>query len=230
MRSGDSFPLRELSLESPTASTRSGRSLVLMLFDAQVFAWANLPIYLLAFIAQVGLRRGRRGRLEPGLRGARTTPGSASDAVALRHRRMPPRASASWLPRRPWWMRSGWSCSPCRSIAYARILLARERRQRLDFGLALSTAYRGTRRSSGTSWRRMTNTRAHTAVTSWTSRSTAAALDLLCLAAARCRVLLPCCMTWARSTCRGSYTDKPGALDELSREVITTTPSRASGS
>src|SRR5918993_1768199 len=35
-----------------------GPVLVLMLFDAQVFAWASLPIYLLAFIAQVGCDAG----------------------------------------------------------------------------------------------------------------------------------------------------------------------------
>ena len=117
-----------------------GPVVVLMLFDAQVFAWANLPIYLLAFIAQVGFDAGA---------------GLTRTWFAERVR---PRDQLPML-----WLYVTDACLSCIGLLVAAGavdkvwlvlltlpliamlgLLARERRQRLDFGLALSTAYRGT--------------------------------------------------------------------------------------
>lgn len=113
---------------------------VLMLFDAQSFAWANLPIYLLAFIAQIGFDAGA---------------GLTRSWFAERVR---PRDQIPML-----WLYVTDGCLSCIGLLVAAGavgdvwlilltlpliamlgLLARERRQRLDFGLALSTAYRGT--------------------------------------------------------------------------------------
>ena len=117
-----------------------GPVLVLMLFDAQVFAWANLPIYVLAFTAQVVVDAGS---------------GLTRTWFAERVR---PRDQLPML-----WLYVTDGCLSCIGLLVAAGaadnvwlvlltlpliamlgLLARERRQRLDFGLALSTAYRGT--------------------------------------------------------------------------------------
>ena len=117
-----------------------GPVLVLMLFDAQVFAWAMLPVYALAFTAQVVFDAGA---------------GLTRTWFAERVR---PRDQLPML-----WLYATDACLSCigllvaaGAVANAWLilltlplvamlgLLARERRQRLDFGLALSTAYRGT--------------------------------------------------------------------------------------
>ena len=117
-----------------------GPVVVLMLFDAQVFSWANFPIYLLAFMAQVGFDAGA---------------GLTRTWFAERVR---PRDQLPML-----WLYATDACLSCIGLLVAAGavsnvwvilltlpliamlgLLARERRQRLDFGLALSTAYRGT--------------------------------------------------------------------------------------
>ena len=117
-----------------------GPALVLVLFGGQVFSWANWPLYLLAFLAQVGF-----------------------DATAgltrtwfEEHVRPRDQLPMLWLYATEW-------CLSCIGLVVAAgavrrpavvlltlpliallWLLARERRQRLDFGMALSTAYRGT--------------------------------------------------------------------------------------
>jgi HD-GYP domain-containing protein (c-di-GMP phosphodiesterase class II) len=117
-----------------------GPALVLVLFGGQVFSWANWPMYLLAFLAQV-----------------------AFDATAGLTRTwfaegVSPRDQLPML-----WVYVTDACLSCIGLLVAASavarpgltqltlpliallwLLARERRQRLDFGLALSTAYRGT--------------------------------------------------------------------------------------
>jgi HD-GYP domain-containing protein (c-di-GMP phosphodiesterase class II) len=117
-----------------------GPALVLVLFGGQVFSWAHWPLYLLAFLAQV-----------------------AFDATAGLTRtwfaeRVHPRDQLPML-----WLYATDGCLSCIGLLVAASaveqpglvlltlplvgvlwLLARERRQRLDFGLALSTAYRGT--------------------------------------------------------------------------------------
>jgi HD-GYP domain-containing protein (c-di-GMP phosphodiesterase class II) len=117
-----------------------GPVVVLMLFDAQIFAWSNLPIYLLAFVAQVGFDAGA----------------GLSRTWFAEHVR--PRDQLPML-----WIYVTDACLSCIGLLVAAAavdkawlvlltlpligllgLLARERRQRLDFGLALSTAYRGT--------------------------------------------------------------------------------------
>src|SRR4051794_7818638 len=117
-----------------------GPALVLVLFGAQVFSWANLPVYLLAFMAQVIFDAGA---------------GLTRTWFAERVR---PRDQLPML-----WLYATDGCLSCIGLLVAAGavvhvwlvlltlpliamlgLLARERRQRLDFGLALSTAYRGT--------------------------------------------------------------------------------------
>ncbi|MFZ0377713.1 MAG: HD-GYP domain-containing protein [Solirubrobacteraceae bacterium] len=117
-----------------------GPALVLVLFGGQVFSWAYWPLYLLAFLAQV-----------------------AFDAAAGLTRtwfaeRVHPSDQLPML-----WLYATDGCLSCIGLLVAASaveqpglvlltlplvgvlwLLARERRQRLDFGLALSTAYRGT--------------------------------------------------------------------------------------
>ena len=117
-----------------------GPALVLVLFGAQVFSWANWPLYVLAFLAQI-----------------------VFDATAGLTRtwfeeRVPPRDQMPML-----WLYATDGCLSCIGLVVAAgavkqpwvvelvlpliallWLLARERRQRLDFGMALSTAYRGT--------------------------------------------------------------------------------------
>ena len=117
-----------------------GPALVLVLFGAQVFSWADWPVYLLAFLAQI-----------------------VFDATAGLNRswfaeRVHPRDQLPML-----WMYATDACLSCIGLLVTAAavaqpglveltlpliallwLLARERRQRLDFGMALSTAYRGT--------------------------------------------------------------------------------------
>ena len=118
-----------------------GPALVLVLFGGQVFSWAHWPLYLLAFLAQV-----------------------AFDATAGLTRtwfaeRVHPRDQLPML-----WLYGTDGCLSCIGLLVAAsaveqpgLVLADpaigrramatgppERRQRLDFGLALSTAYRGT--------------------------------------------------------------------------------------
>jgi HD-GYP domain-containing protein (c-di-GMP phosphodiesterase class II) len=117
-----------------------GPALVLVLFGGQVFSWANWPLYLFAFLAQI-----------------------AFDATAGLTRtwfaeRVSPRDQLPML-----WVYVTDACLSCIGLLVAASavarpglieltlpliallwLLARERRQRIDFGLALSTAYRGT--------------------------------------------------------------------------------------
>ena len=117
-----------------------GPALVLVLFGAQVFSWANWPVYLLAFLAQVMFD---------------ATAGLTRTWFAEHVR---PRDQLPML-----WMYATDACLSCIGLLVAAVavsrpalveltlpliavlwLLARERRQRLDFGMALSTAYRGT--------------------------------------------------------------------------------------
>ena len=117
-----------------------GPALVLVLFGGQVFSWASWPLYLLAFLAQI-----------------------VFDAAAGLTRtwfaeRVRPSDQLPML-----WLYATDACLSCIGLLVAASavehlglilltlplicllwLLARERRQRLDFGLALSTAYRGT--------------------------------------------------------------------------------------
>ena len=152
-----------------------GPVVVLMAFDAQVFAWANLPIYLLAFIAQVGCDAGA---------------GLTRTWFAERVR---PRDQLPML-----WLYVTDGCLSCIGLLVAAGavdqiwlvlltlpliamlgLLARERRQRLDFGLALSTAYRGTATLLGYVVETDDEyTGAHSRDVVDLSRSTAAALNL----------------------------------------------------
>jgi HD-GYP domain-containing protein (c-di-GMP phosphodiesterase class II) len=152
-----------------------GPVVVLMLFDAQIFAWANMPIYLLAFIAQVGCDAGA---------------GLTRTWFAERVR---PRDQLPML-----WLYLTDACLSCIGLLVAAGavdeiwlvlltlpliamlgLLARERRQRLDFGLALSTAYRGTATLLGYVVETDDEyTGAHSRDVVDLSRSTAAALNL----------------------------------------------------
>jgi HD-GYP domain-containing protein (c-di-GMP phosphodiesterase class II) len=117
-----------------------GPAFVLVLFGGQVFSWVNWPMFLLAFLAQIAFD------LASGL-------GRTWFAEYV-----PPSAQLPML-----WLYATDACLSCVGVVVAASavghpalllltlplvgmlsLLARERRQRLDFGLALSTAYRGT--------------------------------------------------------------------------------------
>jgi HD-GYP domain-containing protein (c-di-GMP phosphodiesterase class II) len=117
-----------------------GPALVLVLFGGQVFSWGNWPLYLLAFLAQIAFD---------------ATAGLTRTWFAERVR---PRDQLPML-----WLYATDGCLSCVGLLVAAAaverpglveltlpliallwLLARERRQRLDFGMALSTAYRGT--------------------------------------------------------------------------------------
>jgi HD-GYP domain-containing protein (c-di-GMP phosphodiesterase class II) len=118
-----------------------GPALVLLLFGGQVFSWAHWPLYVLAFLAQIvfdaGAGLGRtwfaeqvrpRDQVVPMLwlyvtDGCLSCIGLVVAAGAVEH---------AWVVL---------LTLPLIALLW---LLARERRQRLDFGLALSTAYRGT--------------------------------------------------------------------------------------
>lgn len=118
-----------------------GPALVLVLLGGQVFAWSNWLLYLLAFLAQIVFDAGA------GL--ARTW---FAERVRPRDQVVP-----------MFWLYVTDACLSCVGLVVAAgaveqawlvlltlpliallWLMARERRQRLDFGLALSTAYRGT--------------------------------------------------------------------------------------
>jgi HD-GYP domain-containing protein (c-di-GMP phosphodiesterase class II) len=117
-----------------------GPALVLVLAGGQVFSWANWPLYLLAFLAQIPFDAG------------------AGLSRTWFAERVPPRVQLPML-----WLYVTDACLSSIGLVIAASaikrpglvelalplvgllwLLARERRQRLDFGLALSTAYRGT--------------------------------------------------------------------------------------
>jgi HD-GYP domain-containing protein (c-di-GMP phosphodiesterase class II) len=117
-----------------------GPALVLVLFGGQVFSWADWPLYLLAFIAQIGFDA------------------SAGLTRTWFAEHVRPRDQLPML-----WLYGTDACLSCIGVLVAASavgqpglvlltlplvallwLLARERRQRLDFGMALSTAYRGT--------------------------------------------------------------------------------------
>ena len=117
-----------------------GPALVLVLFSGQVFSWGDWPLYLLAFLAQMVFD---------------ATAGLTRTWFAERVR---PRDQLPML-----WLYATDACLSCIGLLVAAAaveetglvlltlpliallwLLARERRQRLDFGMALSTAYRGT--------------------------------------------------------------------------------------
>ena len=117
-----------------------GPALVLVLFGGQVFAWSNWPLYLLAFLTQIAFDAGA---------------GLSRTWFAERVR---PHDQLPML-----WLYASDSALSCIGLVVAAAaveqpglvlltlpfvgvlwLLARERRQRLDFGMALSTAYRGT--------------------------------------------------------------------------------------
>jgi HD-GYP domain-containing protein (c-di-GMP phosphodiesterase class II) len=117
-----------------------GPALILVLFDGQVFSWAHWPLFLLAFLAQIPFDAG----------------------AGLSRTWFAERVSPSMQLPMLWLYATDASLS-CIGLVIAASaveqsglvllalpligllwLLARERRQRLDFGLALSTAYRGT--------------------------------------------------------------------------------------
>ena len=117
-----------------------GPALVLVLFGGQMFSWADWPLYVLAFLAQIGFD---------------ATAGLTRTWFAEHVR------PGDQLPML--WLYATDACLSCVGLLVAASavqqpglvlltlpliallwLLARERRQRLDFGIALSTAYRGT--------------------------------------------------------------------------------------
>jgi HD-GYP domain-containing protein (c-di-GMP phosphodiesterase class II) len=117
-----------------------GPALVLVIFGGQVFSWGNWDLFVLAFVAQIAFDLG------------------AGLTRTWCAERVPPSAQLPML-----WLYAtdaGLSCVGLLVAASAvnrpslvlltlplvgvLWLLARERRQRLDFGVALSTAYRGT--------------------------------------------------------------------------------------
>jgi HD-GYP domain-containing protein (c-di-GMP phosphodiesterase class II) len=117
-----------------------GPALVLVLLGGQVFTWADWRLYLLAFVAQI------------------VFDASAGLTRTWFAERVRPRDQLPML-----WIYATDACLSCIGLLVAASaveqpglvlltlplvallwLLARERRQRLDFGMALSTAYRGT--------------------------------------------------------------------------------------
>jgi HD-GYP domain-containing protein (c-di-GMP phosphodiesterase class II) len=117
-----------------------GPALILVLLGGQVFSWAQWPLFLLAFLVQIPFDAG------------------AGLARTWFAERVPPSVQLPML-----WIYATDACLCCIGLVIAASaarrpelvlltlplvgllwLLARERRQRLDFGLALSTAYRGT--------------------------------------------------------------------------------------
>lgn len=117
-----------------------GPALVLTLFGGQLFSWGNWPLFLLGFAAQIAFDIG------------------AGLSRTWFAERVPPSAQLPML-----WVYVTDACLSCVGLLVAASavdrpalvllilpllgvlwLLARERKQRLDFGVALSTAYRGT--------------------------------------------------------------------------------------
>jgi HD-GYP domain-containing protein (c-di-GMP phosphodiesterase class II) len=117
-----------------------GPALVLVLFGGQAFSWANWPLFLLAFLAQISFDAG--SGLSRTWFAERVAPSAqlpmlwvyATD-VCLSSVGLLVAASAVEQPGLVLFT------LPLVGVLW---LSARERRQRLDFGLALSTAYRGT--------------------------------------------------------------------------------------
>jgi HD-GYP domain-containing protein (c-di-GMP phosphodiesterase class II) len=117
-----------------------GPALVLVVASGQTFAWGRWPLYLLAFLAQIVFDAG------------------AGLSRTWFAERVPPSVQLPML-----WLYATDACLSCVGLLAAATalgepglvlltlpligvlwLLARERRQRLDYSLALSTAYRGT--------------------------------------------------------------------------------------
>lgn len=117
-----------------------GPALVLVLFGGQVFSWANWPLFVVAFLAQIVLDV------------------AAGLSRTWFSERIPPKAQLPML-----WLYATDACLSCVGLLVAAAtleqpglallvlpligllwLLSRERRQRLDCSVALSTAYRGT--------------------------------------------------------------------------------------
>jgi HD-GYP domain-containing protein (c-di-GMP phosphodiesterase class II) len=117
-----------------------GPALVLVLFGGQVFSWTRWPLYLLAFLAQIMFDAG------------------AGLSRTWFAERVPPSGQLPML-----WLYATDGCLSCVGLLVAASaveqpalvlltlpligllwLLSRERRQRLEYSLALSTAYRGT--------------------------------------------------------------------------------------
>ncbi len=117
-----------------------GPTLVLVLFGGQVFSWTNWPLFVVAFLAQITLD---------------VTAGLSRTWVS---ERIPPSAQLPMV-----WLYATDACLFCVGLLVAASaveqpgltllavplvgvlwLLSRERRQRLDYSVALSTAYRGT--------------------------------------------------------------------------------------
>lgn len=145
---GDQLPQAFSGSLSPTRALAGlgdsfyslGPALVLVLLGGQVFSWSHWPLYVLAFLAQVAVD---------------ASVGLTRTWFAERVR---PRDQLPML-----WLYGTDACLSCIGLLVAAAavdhvwlvlltlpliavlwLLARERRQRLEFGLALSTAYRGT--------------------------------------------------------------------------------------
>jgi HD-GYP domain-containing protein (c-di-GMP phosphodiesterase class II) len=117
-----------------------GPALVLVLFGGQVFSWTQWPLYVLAFLAQIMFDAG------------------AGLSRTWFAERVPPSGQVPML-----WLYATDACLSCGGLLVAGSaveqpglvlltlplvgllwLLSRERRQRLEYSLALSTAYRGT--------------------------------------------------------------------------------------
>jgi HD-GYP domain-containing protein (c-di-GMP phosphodiesterase class II) len=117
-----------------------GPALVLVLFGGQVFSWGNWPLFLFAFLAQIAFDAG------------------AGLSRTWFAERVPPSAQLPML-----WLYATDACLSCIGLLVAASaveqpglvlltlplvgllwLLSRERRQRLDYSVALSTAYRRT--------------------------------------------------------------------------------------
>ena len=122
------------------ASYALGPALVFVLFDVTAFSWGRWPVFVLAFLAQVG---------------ADASAGLTRTWLA---ERIPPSRQVPML-----WLYATDACLSCGGLLAAASaadepglvlltvplvgfvwLLARERGKRLDYALALSTAYRGT--------------------------------------------------------------------------------------
>jgi HD-GYP domain-containing protein (c-di-GMP phosphodiesterase class II) len=193
-----------------------GPVVVLLLFDAQVFSWSKLPVYLLAFMAQVFCDAGA---------------GLTRTWFAERVR---PRDQLPMV-----WLYVTDACLSCIGLLVAAgavvnvwlvwltlpliamlALLARERRQRLDFGLALSTAYRGTATLLGYVVETDDQyTGAHSRDVVDLSRSTAAALGL---AASQRRAVEFAAMLHdvGKIYVPKEILNKPGELDAYEWQVI----------
>jgi HD-GYP domain-containing protein (c-di-GMP phosphodiesterase class II) len=117
-----------------------GPALVLVVFGGQVFSWANWPLFAAAFLAQIALDAG------------------AGLGRTWFSEQIPPSAHLPML-----WLYATDACLSCVGLLVAASaveqpglalltlplvgllwLLSRERQQRLDYSVALSTAYRGT--------------------------------------------------------------------------------------